>query len=224
MHHMKIVTALAGTTALFAIPLLAASGAHAQAPRTAPRQAQQQAQPAQQQQQAPPAQQQAVPQFVTSPWAKVCETQPQKVCITRSLVLTEAGAPVALAELAEPEGAAAMLRFTLPLGMLLEYGTRLLVDQTEQPLATGRFVVCLQGCITFYQASTDLLDKLKKGKTLYIQAVNANNAPMSFPIPLANFAKAHDGAPIDAKAYVEQQKKLQEELQKKAGVAAQPKQ
>jgi len=133
---------------------------------------------------------------------------------------TQVGAPAALAEYAEPEGAPKILRVTLPLGMLLEYGTRILIDQQQQPYATAKFVTCLEGCITFYQVSDDLQDKLKKGQTLYIQAVNLNNAPMSFPLPLTNFAKALDGPATDPKVYEEQQKKFQEELQKHAQAPA----
>ncbi|HLH88549.1 MAG TPA: invasion associated locus B family protein [Xanthobacteraceae bacterium] len=214
--------------ALAAVSLVAA--ANAQAPATKPKpktpkpptaQAQQPAPPAQ----APPAQAPvaaAIPTFVSTPWVKLCEAQPKKICVTRTLLRTTQGAPAALAEFAEPEGSPKILRITLPLGMLLEYGTRILIDQTQQPYATAKFVTCLEGCITFYQVSDDLQDKMKKGKTLNVQAVNLNNAPMNFPLSLENFAKAIDGPPTDPKAYEEQQKKLQEELQKRAQPQAAP--
>jgi invasion protein IalB len=213
-----LVTAVA---ACAAVSLLAA--ADAQTPPTKPKpktppkpptvQAQQPAPPA------PPAQAPvaaAIPQFVSSPWVKLCEAQPKKICVTRTLLRTTQGAPAALAEFAEPEGSPKILRITLPLGMLLEYGTRILIDQVQQPYATAKFVTCLEGCITFYPVSDDLQDKMKKGKTLNVQAVNLNNAPMNFPLPLDSFAKAIDGPATDPKAYEEQQKKFQEELQKHA--------
>lgn len=199
-------------SALAAVSLLAAVDAQTP-PKPKPKP------PAQAQQPAPPAQAPAAPaapQFVTTPWVKLCETTPKKICVTRTLLRTTQGAPAALAEFAEPEGSPKILRITLPLGMLLEYGTRILIDQTQQPYATAKFVTCLEGCITFYQVSDDLQDKLKKGQTLNVQAVNLNNAPMNFPLPLANFAKAIDGPPTDPKVYEEQQKKFQEELQKHA--------
>ena len=40
--------------------------------------------------------------------------------------------------------------------------------------------------------------------------------PISLPLPLADFAKAYDGPATDPKVFEEQQRKLQEELQKKA--------
>jgi len=201
-----------------AIAFLAAPDAQAQAPKPkpAPRPAAPAPQPA-----APPAQA-AAPKFVPSPWTKLCETQPKKLCVTRTLLRVENGAPAVLAEFAEPEGAQKILRITLPLGMLLEYGTRVAIDQEQQPYATAKFVTCLEGCITFYQVSEDMAQKLKTGKTLYVQAVNLNNAPLSFALPLTNFAKAVDGPPTDPKVYQEQQKKLQEELQRQHPVAAAP--
>ena len=43
--------------------------------------------------------------------------------------------------------------------------------------------------------------------------------PISLPLPLNDFAKAYDGPPTDPKVFEEQQRKLQEELQKKADEA-----
>ena len=49
-----------------------------------------------------------------------------------------------------------------------------------------------------------------------VQAINSNGAPLTLPLPLAEFAKAYDGPPTDPKVFEETQKKLQEELQKRA--------
>jgi hypothetical protein len=61
-----------------------------------------------------------------------------------------------------------------------------------------------------------MINKLKKGHTLTIQAINMQGQAISLPLPLADFAKAYDGPPTDPKVFEEQQRKLQEELQKKA--------
>jgi invasion protein IalB len=213
---------VATLAACSAVAFLAAVDAQAQAPKPKPAPKAAPKQPA-----APAAQQPAptqaapqMPKFVPSPWTKLCETQPRKLCVTRSLLRTENGAPAALAELAEAEGAPKIMRITLPPGMMLKFGTRILIDQTQQPYATAEFITCLEGCIAVYQVSDDLQDKLKKGHTLYIQAININNAGLNFPLPLANFAKALDGPPTDPKVYAEHEKKLQEELQKHAAPAA----
>ena len=62
----------------------------------------------------------------------------------------------------------------------------------------------------------EVLASLKKGQNLVIQAINANGQPLTLPLPLADFGKAYDGPPTDPKVFEEQQKKLQEELQKRA--------
>ena len=49
-----------------------------------------------------------------------------------------------------------------------------------------------------------------------MQAINSNGAPLTLPLPLAEFAKAYAGPPTDPKVFEETQKKLQEELQKRA--------
>ena len=105
---------------------------------------------------------------------------------------------------------------TLPLGMQLVHGTRIIVD-SNAPLQ-GPYVICFQnGCMSDYEATPELIASLKKGQNLVVQAINSNGAPLTLPLPLAGeFAKAYDGPPTDPKEFEENQKKLQEELQKKA--------
>jgi invasion protein IalB len=116
----------------------------------------------------------------------------------------------------EPEGEPKkILRVTLPLGMLLVHGTRIIVDQNTP--AQAPYVICFQnGCMSDYEVSPELLANMKKGQNLVIQAISSNNQPVTLPLPLGDFAKAYDGPPTDPKVFEETQKKLQEELQKRA--------
>lgn len=178
----------------------------------------QQAQPPAQGQ--PPAQDQQV-QLIYSPWTKFClkgqEPNAKQICFTGKDGRIESGQPVVAAVVIEPEGEPKkLLRVTLPLGMKLFDGTRIMVD-TDANAQTGPYVICFaNGCMADYEATADLLDRLKKGQNLIIQAINANNQPLTLPLPLNDFAKAYDGPPTDPKVFEEQQKKLQEELQKRA--------
>ena len=107
---------------------------------------------------------------------------------------------------------------TVPLGMQLQHGTRVIVDQ-QAPM-NSPYVICFtNGCMSDYEASADLIGKLKKGQVLTVQAINANSQPISLQLPLQEFAKAYDGPPTDPKVFEEQQKKLQEELQRRADEA-----
>ena len=61
-----------------------------------------------------------------------------------------------------------------------------------------------------------MVAKMKKGQNIVVQAINMQGTPISLPLPLIDFAKAYDGPATDPKVFEEQQRKLQEELQKKA--------
>jgi invasion protein IalB len=206
----------------------------------APAPAQAPAAPAQAQQQPPAAQQgggdqgqqaqngQPQVQLIFSPWTKFClKGQPgqpadpnaKEVCFTGKDARVESGQPVAAAVLIEPQGVdKKLLRVTLPLGMQLAHGTRLIVDQ-NQPM-TAPYVICFtNGCMADYDANPDLINKMKKGQGLVIQAINTTGQPISLVMPLADFAKAYEGPPTDPKVFEEQQKKLQEELQRRADEA-----
>jgi invasion protein IalB len=159
------------------------------------------------------------PQLMYSPWMKVCgkgpDTNNKQVCVITKDGRLENGMPVAVVQLFEPEGEAKVLRVTVPLGMQLQHGTRLLLDQ-DQP-AQQPYRICFPiGCMADYPVPDDMIGKMKKGHTLTIQAINMQGTAISLPLPLADFAKAYDGPATDPKAFEDQQRKLQEELQKKA--------
>jgi invasion protein IalB len=159
-------------------------------------------------------------QLIYAPWTKFClkgqDANAKQVCFTGKDGRIESGQPVIAAVIIEPEGEPKkILRVTLPLGMQLVHGTRIIVDNNA-PLQSP-YVICFQnGCMSDYEATPELLASMKKGQNLVVQAINANGAPLTLPLPLGEFAKAYDGPPTDPKQFEETQKKLQEELQKRA--------
>jgi invasion protein IalB len=171
---------------------------------------------------APPAAQNGQPQLMYSPWMKVCgkgqDTNNKKVCVVTKDGRLENGMPVAIVQLFEPEGQPKMLRVTVPLGMQLQHGTRLIIDQ-DAPVNEPYKICFPVGCMSDYPVSDDMIKKMKKGQTLTVQAINMRGQPISLPLPLSDFAKAFDGPPTDPKVFETQQRKLQEELQKKAEAA-----
>jgi invasion protein IalB len=185
--------------------------------KPAPKAAQQQQPPAQQP--APP-QQVEPPQLIYSPWTKFClkgqEANAKQVCFTGKDGRLESGMPVVAAVLIEPEGEPRrILRVTLPLGMSIQPGTRVIIDQ-GQPM-NGPYVICFNnGCMADYEASNELIGNLKKGQGLHVQAINGGGQAISLMLPLTDFAKAYDGPPTDPKVFEAQQKKLQDELQRRA--------
>jgi invasion protein IalB len=163
-------------------------------------------------------------QLVYSPWTKYCgkgqEQNAKEFCITGRDGRTDTGQPIVAAALVEsPSEPKKLFRITLPSPLQLQFGTRLVVDQ--DPPLSGAFVTCFgASCLADYEATPELLARLKKGQMLQIQAINLANAAIAFPLPLidnsGSFQKANDGPPIDPKVFEEQQKKLQEDLQKRA--------
>jgi invasion protein IalB len=189
------------------------------APKAAPAQAPAAAAPAAAAAAPPPDQQ--IPQLIYAPWTKFClkgqDANAKQVCFTGKDGRIESGQPVIAAVIIEPEGEPKkILRVTLPLGMQLIHGTRVIVD--SNPPQQSPYVICFaNGCMSDYEVTPALLDSLKKGQNLIVQAINSNGAPLTLPLPLAGeFAKAYDGPPTDPKVFEENQKKLQEELQKRA--------
>jgi invasion protein IalB len=217
----RALTAAAAVAGLLAAATLASPPALAQnnkpakstqkkAPAAKPAQA-----PAPQQQ----AQQPAPPQLMYSPWMKVCgkgkDTNNKEVCVVTKDGRLENGMPVAIVQLFEPQGLPKVLRVTVPLGMQLQHGTRVIVDNGAP--VNEPYKICFPvGCMSDYPVSDDMIDKMKKGHNLIVQAINMQGTPISLPLPLDGFAKAYDGPPTDPKVFEAQQRKLQEELQKKA--------
>ena len=216
----RTIGALAKTAAVaVALAVAVTSAASAQQPKKPPARKPAPA-PAQQQPAPPPPAQQEPVQLIYSPWTKFClknkDPKPKQVCFTGKDARIESGMPVVAAVLIEPEGdPKKILRVTLPLGMQLIHGTRVIIDQ-GQPM-TAPYVICFtNGCMADYEASTQMIEQMKKGHGLVVQAINANAQPISLVLPLADFAKAYDGPPTDPKVFEAQQQKLQEELQKRA--------
>ena len=222
-----LTAAMAAAGILTAAAVFVAPAALAQTPPKQP--AKQPAKPAAPNKQAPaaqpapqqPPQQGAAdqPSLMYSPWMKVCgkgpDTNNKQVCVITKDGRLENGMPVAVVQLFEPEGEQKVLRVTVPLGMQIQHGTRLLIDQ-DQP-AQQPYRICFPiGCMADYPVPDDMIGKMKKGQVITIQAINMQGTPISLPLPLADFAKAYDGPATDPKAFEEQQRKLQEELQKKA--------
>ena len=229
----RALTAAVAVAGLLGLGLLAAPSAQAQTPPAAapakpatppaPAAKKPTTPPAAQPAQAPAAapQQAAAdqPQLMYSPWMKICgkgpDTNNQQVCVITKDGRLENGMPVAIVQLFEPEGGQKVMRVTVPLGMQLAHGTRLIIDQ-GQP-AQEPYKICFPvGCMSDYALTDDMIGKMKKGQMITIQAINMQGTPISLPLPLVDFAKAYDGPATDPKVFEEQQRKLQEELQKKA--------
>jgi len=159
-------------------------------------------------------------QFMFSPWTTICGKDGPEGSNAREVcaVMTEARVPsgqIAVAvSLVDPKEGQKILRVTMPLGVRLPFGTRVILDQGA-PLQSA-YLMCLAGCISDYELKADMVDKLKKGHTLTVQAINPGGYRISIDVPLMEFAKAYDGLATDEKVMIERERKLQVELQHRA--------
>ena len=222
----RALTAAVAGASLLGLGLLAAPSAQAQTPPPPAAAKKPAAPPAAKPGAAPPAAAPAAPaaaadqpQLIYSPWMKICgkgpDTNNQQVCVITKDGRLENGMPVAIVQLFEPEGGQKIMRVTVPLGMQLAHGTRMFIDQ-GQPVQEPYKICFPVGCMSDYPLTDDVIGKMKKGQMLTVQAINMQGTPISLPLPLGDFAKAYDGPATDPKVFEEQQRKLQEELQKKA--------
>jgi len=161
---------------------------------------------------------QVKPEPSQTTWTKVCgkdQVANKEICYTTRDFVSDQGQPVLAVAVYDVKGDAnKIVRFLMPLGLLLQPGIRFGVD-TGQPTA-GRYAVCFpNGCFAEAQVKDDFINAMKKGTNLNISVQNQAAREVSFSIPLSDFAKGFDGAPIDPKVLEEQQKQLQDELAKR---------
>ena len=153
-------------------------------------------------------------------WTKVCGKIPEtgkEVCYTTRDFGQAADQPPVLAlAVYDVKGEdKRQLRILLPLGLVMNKGFRVAVDKGEW--SSGVYAICFpNGCFGETEVLGTFVANMKKGTTLNVQVRNQGNLEVTFAIPLKDFGKAFDGAAIDPKVLEEQQKALQEELQKRA--------
>lgn len=154
-------------------------------------------------------------------WTKVCGKDPgnqTEICYTTRDFVSDQGQPVLAAAVYDIKSnpPQKVVRFLMPLGLLIRPGIRFAVDK-GQPIP-GAYTMCFpNGC--FAEATglkDDVVNAMKKGTTVNVSVQNQVGREVTFAVPLAGFGKAFDGAPIDPQVLADQQKRLQEELEKRS--------
>jgi invasion protein IalB len=153
-------------------------------------------------------------------WTKVCGRDPaanKDICYTTRDFSAKAGEPPVLAlAIYDIKGdETRIVRLLVPVGLMLRPGFRFAIDKGAE--LEGSFEICFpNGCFAESKVKGATIDQIKKGSILSVKVKNQVNNEITFDIPVAGFGRAFDGPPIDPKVLEEQQKKLQEELQKRA--------
>ena len=153
-------------------------------------------------------------------WTKVCgkdQAANKEICYTtRDFGVAADQPPVLAVAIYDVKGDdTKIIRLLLPPALLLPPGIRFTIDKGAA--LEGRFEICFpNGCFAESKVKATTIDGVKKGTTLNVMVKNQVNAEVVFAIPLAGFGKAFDGPPIDPKVLEEQQKQLQDAMQKQA--------
>ncbi len=155
-----------------------------------------------------------------APWAKACQkdqTGAREFCRTIRAFGQAADQPPTLVmgvdTLTGEEKK--IVRMQLPEGLLLRPGFRLILVKGD-PI-DGHYSICAGGsCFAEADLTSSQLGVLRKSPIASIVVRNQTGAEVTFNVPMHDFSAALDGPAIDPKKIQEQNKALQEQLEKKA--------
>jgi invasion protein IalB len=164
-----------------------------------------------------------VPEPSQTEWTKVCGTDPatdSQICYTTRDFVSEQGQPVLAVAVYDITGAPAdspskIVRLLMPLGLLLQPGVRFAADQNRA--TNGTFAICFpNGCFAEAPVTDEIVTQFKRGNTLNVSVQNQIGQVVNFAVPLAGFTAGFEGDPIDPQELEDQQRRLQEELQRRS--------
>jgi invasion protein IalB len=146
------------------------------------------------------------PALIYSPWTKNCVNG---VCFTGSSARTAVGCQstataIAAVLIGRTGDAKKILHITLQRPDNAGGGVRLMIDQNligERPFAR----CFVNSCTAEYEAGAELIDQLKNGRLLVVEAVEdagSINPPISRSLPLLHFSDAYDGPGLEAKPFI----------------------
>lgn len=128
-------------------------------------------------------------------WQKVCFKTPgtDMVCRTTIRGNFDTGQSAVRADLIEREGKARLQLF-LPVGLYLQAGVKLTVDQGKTYQVP--YVWCMTNtCIAGNPADAQLIRDMEKGEKLSVEVVDSSVQSITTQIPLNQFTAVRKGAP-----------------------------
>jgi invasion protein IalB len=142
-------------------------------------------------------QREAVRQIKFGDWQKFCFKTPgtNMVCRTTISGNFETGQSAVRADLIERQGESkARLQLFLPVGMYLQAGVKLTVDQGKPHQIP--YVWCMTNtCIAGNAVDAALIRELEKGQKLQIEIVDSSVQSVTTTLPLGQFASVRQGQP-----------------------------
>ncbi|MCB9973085.1 MAG: invasion associated locus B family protein [Rhodospirillales bacterium] len=124
------------------------------------------------------------------PWGKRCSEETKHCEIVQRLTVQETGKRFAEFAIGYPDDAdGARGVVILPLGVLLEPGVRMQIDDGQVYQFTFRYCGA-GGCVAVIRLSDALIAEMKKGNAATIQFMSAKGQKINVPITLKGFTKA----------------------------------
>lgn len=153
-------------------------------------------------------------------WVKLCNTNPenkQEICVItreRRAATGQLLAAVSVRESADKK----ILVTAVPPGMLIKPGLQVQIDGANEQ--KSGYSICFPNmCFAEAEINQAYIDSMKKGSKLVVTTLNQQGRPVNFDLSLSGFTASYDGAATDPAQFQAQQKKLQDELAKKAAAA-----
>jgi invasion protein IalB len=170
-------------------------------------------------------------------WIKVCTTDEKtgnkQICLVKHEGLDpKTGAILIAAAVRTIEGSDTQhLVVNVPTAytLVVPTGAQIKIDDGK-PIQL-QYSVCLPtNCQVQQVLSKEMAEQMRKGKQMFVAAMNVQQKTMAFPIPLKGFSRTFDGAPVNNAAYQEARNQMlqasrqhQLELAKQAAEAKQQK-
>jgi invasion protein IalB len=135
--------------------------------------------------------------FVYSPWVKFCESDKAigggRSCFVATEVRTQGGVPVMAASLMERDRQSkTVMRIKISGPLQLRYGARAIIDE-DQLIRAAFFTCYANACMADFPIATELARKLRKARTLTIEAICLDGTAVSFHVPMTSFSRARGG-------------------------------
>ena len=155
-------------------------------------------------------------------WVKLCEksaqTENKEICLTHHERLDgNSGIVLVAAAIRKVEGEPKeqiLVRLPTAIALAIPAGVQIRIDE-EQPLSLKYTLCYATSCQAETDVTPELLASIRKGKQMVVAAVNLQRKAIGFPVPLAGFSKAYDGAPVDNAKYQQARLQLMEMIRKR---------
>jgi invasion protein IalB len=146
---------------------------------------------------APRGQRQAIRDITYGDWRRFCFKAggAKTLCRTTITGKFDTGQIAVRVDLIEREGdGSARLQLFLPVGMYLQAGVKLAVDQGT-PYRIPYTWCLTNACIAADVADPNIIKEMESGRTLGLEAVDSNILSVTTSLPLGQFASVHRSAP-----------------------------